>query len=158
MKDMTKALALAALALAGAFLGTAAQASAANFNVSFAVKNNDASPAMIRTSAIPSGVTGLINPAAAISAGGTDPASGFATWSGPLPALHASAQVSLTYTQSDGVSSPCTFTMTIAHDTNSQPYLLQFSNGGVSRCTVPASVRSADGQFTNQTYVLGWSS
>jgi hypothetical protein len=155
MINPTKALALAAFALAGAFLGTAAQASAANFNVSFAIKNNDASLSMIRTSSVPVGVTGLPNPSVSIAPGGSE--SG--TWSATLPALHASAQILLTYAQaSDGVSSPCSFTVKISHDTNVQPYLLEFSNnGGPSRCSVPASARTSDGQFTSQTYTMGWS-
>jgi len=59
---------LAGATFGGAFLTTAAQASAASFNVSFAIHNNDATYNMIRqTVPLPSGVTGLIVPPKAIS-------------------------------------------------------------------------------------------
>jgi len=155
MNRLTKTLALAAGVIAGALSATAAQASAATFTVDFAAHNVDASASMIRaTSPLPTGVSGLINPAAAISPGGYDPASGFATFSAALPTLGASAVAVLEYAALDG-SSPCTFTIRVSHDTNPSPYLVHFSVDS-SKCSVPADVRSSNGQFTSQTYILNW--
>jgi hypothetical protein len=158
MNHLTKALALAAITLAGALGLTTAQASAANFNVNFAIKNADSSASMIRVGSLPAGVTGLIVPAAAISAGGFDPATGNAVYSAALPVLFGEAHVSVTYANaSDGTSNQCTFTIQVKHESNVLPYLLHFSNVGPSSCTVPADVRSSDGQFTSTTYTLNWS-
>ncbi|MDB5028125.1 MAG: hypothetical protein JWO66_1814, partial [Candidatus Eremiobacteraeota bacterium] len=157
MNHLTKALALAAITLAGALGLTTAQASAANFNVNFAIKNADSSASMIRVGSLPAGVTGLIVPAAAISAGGFDPSTGNAVYSAVLPVLGREAHVSLTYANaSDGLSNQCTFTIQVKHDANVLPYLLHFSNVGMSSCTVPADVRTVDGQFTSATYTLNW--
>jgi hypothetical protein len=156
MNRPLKALAIAAFALAGALGATAVQASAANFNVDFLVKNNDAAASMIRaTVPAPSTISGLITPAAAISPGGTDPASGFAVYSDALPSVGALKQVSLSYTNaSDGISNSCTFVLRVSKDTNALPYLLHIV--ATAPCTAPADVRSSDGQFTAQAYVLSW--
>ncbi|HTD36003.1 MAG TPA: hypothetical protein VK669_00710 [Candidatus Limnocylindrales bacterium] len=158
MNRITKTLALAAVVLAGAFGATAAQASAADFQVNFKVQNNDASVSMIRiTDPLPTGVNGLIKPPSAIAAGGADPATGNATWTGQLPGLNTSVSVSLTYGRASDNGAQCTFTMKITHDTNSNPYLLEFSVSPSSPCAVPGPVRTSNGQFTAQTYALGWS-
>jgi hypothetical protein len=158
MNRLTKTLALAAVVLAGAFGATAAQASAANFTVDFKIQNNDSSVSMIRlTTPLPSSITGLINPPAAIAAGGSDPASGNAQWSDALPALGHSTSVSLTYGRASDGGAPCQFTMKITHDGNFNPYLLEFAALPGSPCTAPSSsVRSSNGQFISQTYVFGW--
>jgi hypothetical protein len=158
MNRLTKTLALAAGVIAGALGATAAQASAANFNVNFALHNLDASASMIRvTSPLPSGVSGLIDPAAAISPGGYDPATGNAVFSRALPALFTSIQTTLKYANaSDGISNPCTFTIQVSKDLNPSPYLLHFSVDDTTHCSVPADVRSSTGQFPSQTYVLNW--
>jgi len=157
MNRITKTLALAAVVLAGAFGATAAQASAANFNVDFKVYN-DASVSMIRiTDPLPSTVTGLIAPPSPIAAGSYDPASGNAVWSDQLPGLGHSATVNLTYGRASDGQAQCTFTMKITHDSNSNPYLLQLSATSTSPCTVStSSVRTIDGQFTAQPSVLNW--
>ncbi len=158
MHPLTKTLALAAVVLAGAFGATAAQASAANFTVDFKIQNNDSSVSMIRlTTPLPSGITGLINPPAPISPGASDPSSGNAQWSDALPVLGHSTSVSLTYGRASDGGAPCQFTMTITHDGNLNPYLLQFAVSPTSPCTAPTtSVRTSNGQFTSQTYIFGW--
>ena len=158
MNRLTKTLALAAVVLAGAFGATAAQASAANFNVNFAVRDADASASMLRlTDPLPSSVTGLIKPPAAITAGGSDPATGNALWSGVLPTLGNSASVSFTYGRASDHGAQCTFTMKISHDANANPYLLELSVLPSSSCSVStSSARSSDGQFTGTTYGLIW--
>ncbi|HYW55224.1 MAG TPA: hypothetical protein VE826_14725 [Dongiaceae bacterium] len=159
MNRLTKTLALAAAVLAGAFGATAAQASAANFQVDFAVKNNDASYSMIRiTSPLPNGVSGLIDPASAIATGASDPSSGNATYSLGLPALNGFSQTTLVYGKAADSTQQCTFTMKVSHDLNTQPYLLHFTTSDSTRCPVPGDARSSDGQFTAQTYLLNWSS
>ena len=156
MNRLVKLLALAAATLGSAFLTTAAQASAANFNVSFAIHNNDSTYNMIRqTSPLPSGVTGLINPAAAISPGNNDPATSFGTFSGPLPALHNSEQASLVYSKDTDSSDFCTFTIQVKNVGGSLPYVLHFTSDQ-TRCTVPADQNSANGQFTSSTSFLDW--
>ena len=158
MNQLTKTLALAAVVLAGAFGATTAQASAANFNVNFVVQNNDASVSMIRSGSLPSTVTGPINPASAIAPGGSDPASGYATYSDQLPVLGFSKQVSLAYAKASDGTQQCTFTIKVTHDGNAQPYLLHITSDS-ARCSVPSSdIRTSDGQFTSQTSLLGWSS
>ncbi len=114
MNRLTKVLALAGLTLGGAFLTTAAQASAANFNVSFAIHNNDTSASMIRqTDPLPSGVTNLRTPPVAISPGGNDPASGFATFSLTLPLLGQNSHVSVAYANYADPTDFCTFTIEV---------------------------------------------
>jgi hypothetical protein len=156
MNRLTKTLALAAGVVAGALGVTAAQASAANFQVNFAFHNIDASASMIRvTSPLPSGIAGLIDPAAAISPGGYDPASGNAVFSGLLTSLPALATMKYV-NAGDGVSNACNFTIKVSKDSNPSPYLLHFSVDATSHCSVPGDVRSSNGQFTSQTYVLNW--
>jgi hypothetical protein len=156
MNRLAKVLALAAVTLGGAFLTTAAQASAANFNVSFAIHNNDSAYNMIRqTDPLPSGVTGLIKPPTAISPGNNDPASSFATYSLPLPGLLNPASVSMKYSKDTDSTDECTFTIEVKNVGGATPYLLHFSTDQ-ARCTVPGDVYSANGQFTGTTYLVGW--
>jgi hypothetical protein len=157
MNRPIKALALAAFVLAGVVGATTAQASAANFTIDFNMKNTDThSLSMIRTSSLPSRITGLSAPAATISPGNYDPNTGNATYSDQLPALNNSVSADVTYAQaSDGVSNPCTFTITVKRDSNSQPFLVTFSNHGVSRCIVPGPARSSSGAFSG-TFTLSW--
>jgi hypothetical protein len=156
MNRPLKALAIAAFALAGALGATAVQASAANFNVHFAIKNADSSASMLRqTNPLPSTVTGLIAPPSAISPAALDPASGFAVYSDTLPANNTFKQALLVYANAvDGISNPCTFVLKVSKDSNALPYLLHIS--ATWPCSAPADVRSSDGQFTSQTYVLSW--
>jgi hypothetical protein len=158
MNRLTKTLALAAVVLAGAFGATAAQASAANFNVDFAVQNTDTSVSMIRvTNPVPSGITNLITPPSAIAAGSSDPATGNAVWSAGLPGFGSSVTATLVYGRASDRGAQCTFTMKITHDSNANPYLLELSAS--SPCSVStASARTSDGQFTAQTYLLNWKS
>ena len=159
MNRSIKALALAAFALAAALGATTAQASAANFSVSFKVKNDDPTStiSMIRTSALPSTVTGLINPAASIASMAFDPNSGSASYIDSLPGLGSTTHVDLVYADaSNGVSSACTFTITVGRDGNVlQPYYVTFSNHTTSRCVVPGDARSSNGVFAG-TFTLSW--
>ncbi|HWT06882.1 MAG TPA: hypothetical protein VN224_14055 [Xanthomonadales bacterium] len=160
MNRFTSFLALSAIVVAGAFAGTAAQASA-NVNVQFKIHNGDgSSTSMIRTAAPSSGISGLIDPAAAILAGNDDPASGFALFSLPAPAVNASVQGSVSYAKaSDGVSNFCTFTMTITRNALSA-YALHFSVGpSAGNCSAPSGgdVTNSNGQFTTTTYAFVWS-
>jgi hypothetical protein len=156
MNRLGKILALAAATLGGAFLTTAAQASAANFNVSFAIHNNDSTFNMIRqTVPEPSGVTGLIVPPSAISPGSNDPATGFATFSRMLPSPGNYQQVSLAYAKDTDPTDFCTFTIKVSNVGGSLPYLLHFSSDQ-ARCTVPADQSTANGQFTGSTALLSW--
>ncbi|HEX3464354.1 MAG TPA: hypothetical protein VHS78_09940 [Candidatus Elarobacter sp.] len=158
MNRLTKTLALAAVVLAGAFGATAAQASANNFNVDFKIHDADASVSMIRiTDPLPSGITGLITPASAIAAGGNDPSTGYAVWSGTLPGLNFSSSVSLVYGRASDGGSQCTFTMTVKHDSNVLPYLLTLSESGPACSVSTSSARTSDGQFTPSTpYQFNW--
>jgi len=161
MNRTTTALALAAFALAAAFGATTAQASAANFNVSFVMKNVDpsSSVSMIRvTDPLPSTVTGLIAPPAAIARLSFDPNSGNATYSEALPTLTQPRQVSFVYAKAADGSAPCTFTIKMTRDSNPSPYLLHFTSSDSARCIVPGDARSSDGQFTSGVYELDWSS
>ena len=158
MNRITSFLALSAIVVAGAFAGTAAQASA-NVNVNFKVHNADASASMIRSGAPSSGISGLINPAAAILPGGDDPASGFALFSLPAPNTGSSVQGTVSYANaSDGISNLCTFTITVTRNAAAS-YALTFSAANnSSHCTVPSgTVNSSTGQFTSTTYELDWS-
>jgi hypothetical protein len=156
MIRLAKFLALAGLTLGGAFLTTAAQASAANFTVDFAMYNGDSTNSMIReTSPLPSTVTGL--PAAsAISPGGYDPASGFATYSDGLPSLGNPKSVSLEYWNANTQLGPCTFTIKVSYVGGTNPYLLHFSVSPTSPCTVPGDQSSSTGLFTGSTSILVW--
>ena len=159
MNRITSFLALSAIVVAGAFAGTAAQASAANVNVQFKVHNADPSASMIRSGAPSSYMSGLISPAASIAPGGADPASGFALFSAPAPSLNNSVQGSVSYANaSDGISNLCTFTITVTRN-GPASYGLSFSvANNASHCTVPSgSVTNSTGQFTTTTYELDWS-
>jgi hypothetical protein len=156
MNRLVKLLALAAATLGGAFLTTAAQASAANFNVSFAIHNNDSTYNMIRqTDPLPSGVTGLIVPPSAISPGNNDPASSFATYSLGLPRTGQEVHTSLVYSKDTDSTDFCTFTIDVKNVGGSLPYVLHFSSDQ-ARCTVPADTSSAAGQFTSITSIVNW--
>ena len=155
MNRITSFLALSAIVVAGAFAGTAAQASA-NVNVQMKVHNADASASMIRSGAPSSGITGLINPAAAILPGNDDPASGFALFSLPTPNLGNSVSGSVTYVDANTGGSSCTFTITVTR-TGAAAYTLSFSLIGGTHCSVPANASNSTGQFTAVTYVLDWS-
>jgi hypothetical protein len=156
MIRFVKLLALAGITFGGAFLTTAAQASAANFNVSFAIHNADSTNSMIRnTTPLPSGVTGLINPPAAILPGGNDPAAGFATYSAGLPLRGAFASATLQYVNSGNSADECTFTIKVSNVGGVNPYLLHFASDQ-ARCTVPADQQNASGVFTSTTSVVNW--
>ncbi len=156
MNRITSVLALSAIVVAGAFAGTAAQASA---NVQFKVHNADSSASMIRSGAPSSGISGLISPAASILPGGDDPATGFALFSLPAPSVGSAVSGSVSYANaSDGISNLCTFTITVQRGGLSS-YALTFGlvNNG-SHCTVPSgTVNNSNGQFTSTTYELDWS-
>ena len=156
MNRVTSFLALSAIVVAGAFAGTAAQASATNVNVDFKVHNADASASMIRMGTTSSTISGLINPAASILPGGDDPASGFALFSAAAPNVGAFVQGTLSYANAnDRISNECTFTITITHPSVNL-YNLHFAVSPSSPCDVPADVTSGAGQFTASTYVLNW--
>jgi hypothetical protein len=158
MNRFTSFLALSAIVVAGAFAGTAAQASAANVTVDFNVHNGDASASMIRVGTTSSGISGLINPAAPILSGGNDPASGSGVFSAPAPPIGGSVQGSVSYANAnDGVSNSCTFTITVLHPLLNT-YTLHFSvlPSGTA-CSAPANVNNMNGQFTSTVYALNWS-
>ena len=157
MNRITSLLALSALVVAGAFAGTAAQASASNVNADFNVVNGDGSASMIRIGQS-SNISGLITPAAAILPGGTDPASGFALFSDSTPLLtggHVDGWVE--YANAGNTSQyVCTFTMRITR-LGAASFRLHFSVSGLGmNCSVPADVTNTDGQFTTTVYAVTW--
>jgi hypothetical protein len=155
MIRLVKLLALAGITLGGAFLTTAAQASAANFQVNFAIHNADSTNSMIRaTNPLPGGIAGL-NSIGAITPGGNDPTTGFATYSLGLPAAGHFTMVSLQYVNTGNSADECSFTIKVSNVGGLNPYLLHFSSDQ-SRCTVPADQQNATGLFTSTTYVLAW--
>jgi hypothetical protein len=158
MNRITSFLALSAIVVAGAFAGTAAQASASNVNVNFKVHNGDgSSQSMIRSGAPSSGISGLINPAASILPGGDDPSSGNALFSLQVPQVGKFVQGNVSYANaSDGLSGFCTFTITVTR-TAASAYTLHFSVAPSSPCSVPGDAYNTDGQFTGSTYQLTWS-
>ena len=161
MNRVTSFLALSAIVVAGAFAGTAAQASATNVTVNFKVQNADAAQSAIRSGSPSTYMSGLINPAAAILPGGYDPASGFAQFSAPAPLVGGSVRGSVAYANaSDGVSNLCTFTITVTHPSQTI-YNLHFglvpSGPTLPPCSVPGDASNGNGTFTTTTYVLGWS-
>jgi hypothetical protein len=158
MNRVTSFLALSAIVVAGAFAGTAAQASAANVTVDFNVHNGDASASMIRVGTTSPAISGLINPAAAILPAGDDPASGFAVFSAPAPSIGGSSQGSVSYANAkDGVSNLCTFTITVSRPALNS-YTLHFSlSPSGTPCSAPANVNNSTGQFTSTVYALNWS-
>jgi hypothetical protein len=157
MNRITSFLALSAIVVAGAFAGTAAQASATNVTVDFKVHNGDATQSMIRVGSTSSSISGLINPAASILAGGDDPASGFAVFSAPVPNSGGSVSGNVSYANaSDGVSNLCTFTITVSRF-GPASYGLHFSAGTGTACIVPSDTSNSNGQFTSTVYALTWS-
>jgi hypothetical protein len=157
MNRITSLLALGALVVAGAFAGTAAQASASNVNVNFKVANGDASTSTIRTGQS-SGISGLITPAAAILPGNSDPASGSAFFSAPMP-LSVGSYVEgwVKYANAGDMSlNQCTFNIRVTR-VSTLSLRLHFSiTESPTDCSVPADVTNSDGQFTSTTYVLTW--
>jgi hypothetical protein len=158
MNRITSFLALSAIVVAGAFAGTAAQASATNVTVDFKVHNGDASASTIRSGSPSSYMSGLTNPAASILPGGDDPSSGSAVFSAPAPNVGGFVQGNVTYVNaSDGLSNACTFTITVSRPASST-YNLHFSvlPSGTS-CIVPATdSQNNAGQFTGTVYTLTW--
>jgi hypothetical protein len=157
MNRITSFLALSAIVVAGAFAGTAAQASA-NISVNFKVHNGDgASTSMIRSGAPSLGISGLIDPAAAILAGNDDPASGSALFSLATPGLYGSVQGSVSYAKaSDGLNF-CMFTITVTR-TALASYTAHFAVGpSAGNCSAPGDATNSTGQFTNGTYTFVWS-
>jgi hypothetical protein len=156
MKTLVKTLAVAAFALAGTFVATTAQASAANFNVYFKVHNADTNGnSMILVGTPPATVTGLST--GSTSPGGDNPSTGHATYSDVLPGSGLSKSVQLTFeTAGGGGAGVCTFTIKVTNDGSPLgTYFLQFSSDQ-PRCMVPGSVHSSTGQFTGTTYQLNW--
>jgi hypothetical protein len=157
MNRLGSFLALSAIVVAGAFAGTAAQASA-NVNVSFKIHNADASASMIRSGAPDTGITGLMSPAASILPGGDDPATGSALFSLGTPASGGEVHASVSYANaSNGVDNLCTFTIKVSRS-GLASYTLHFTaDQHNTNCSVPSDVTNATGQFTSTTYALNWS-
>jgi len=156
MIRLVNVLALAGITLGGAFLATSSQALAANFQVNFAIHNADTSASMIRnTIPLPPGVAGLINPAASISPGNDDPATGNATYINTLPTSGHPQSMSLQYVKVGDVTDECTFTFAVSYVGGSNPYKLHITSDQ-SRCTVPADQQNANGLFTGTTSVVDW--
>ena len=157
MNRITSILALGAFVVAGAFAGTAGQASASNVNVDFKVVNGDASTSMIRTGQS-SGVSSFITPAASIAPGGSDPASGSGSYSAPMP-LNVGDYVQgwVKYANASDTSlSQCTFNIRVTR-VSTLSVRLHFSiTESLTNCSVPPDVTNSDGQFTSTTYVLTW--
>lgn len=158
MNRITSFLALSAIVIAGAFAGTAAQASASNVVLDFTVHNGDASASMIRSSSLPASMSGLIAPPASIGPGGNDPSSSFAVFSGSVPPIGGYVQGSVTYANAaDQLSNACTLNIRITH-VSAQVFRAHFwvTESGTN-CTVPGDATNSDGQFTTTTYTFGWS-
>ncbi len=154
MNRISSLLALSAIVVAGAFAGTAAQASASNVSASFNVQNADGSVSMIRT-ASSSNITGLTNPAAAILSGNYDPGTGTASFSDLKPLLHAYVEEYVAYANaSDGFSNKCTFTMRITQVAAGSFTLHAWIREFGTNCSVPSDVTNSSGVFTGIT--LGW--
>ena len=148
--------ALAALAVGGALAANTAPAAAyTTINVSFAIVNKDGSNSMVRTSSLPSGVSGLPNPAKPVLPGGTDPSSGFATFSVAYPGVGHSVSASLTYANALDQSSACTYTIKVTENSTTS-FTLHFDTSDSTRCPVPGDKSNSNGQFTDQTYLLYW--
>jgi hypothetical protein len=157
MNRITSLLALSAIVVAGAFAGTSGQASASNVSVSFNVHNGDGSANMILT-AQSAGISGLTNPAAAISPGNYDPASAAAQFSAPTPASigdYAEGYVRYAVAGSPS-SSVCSFNMRVTR-LGLHSFKLHFwiSESGTN-CSVPGDAINSDGVFTTVTYGLNW--
>ncbi|HEV2738786.1 MAG TPA: hypothetical protein VGU66_09425 [Candidatus Elarobacter sp.] len=153
MNRITSFLALGAIVVAGAFAGTAAQASASNVSVSFTVHNADGSASAIRTGSS-SSISGLTNPAAAILAGNYDPASGSGTFSAPAPALRQYVDGFVAYANaSDGVSNKCTFNMRITQVGAGSFTLHAWITESGTNCSVPSDMTNSSGVFTGITLV-----
>jgi hypothetical protein len=157
MNRLGSFLALSAIVVAGAFAGTAAQASA-NVSAVFKIHNADASASMIRSGAADSGIAGLISPAASILAGGDDPASGSASFSLPTPLIGGEVHASVSYANaSNGVDNLCTFTIKVSRTAFASYTLHVSADQHNTNCGVPSDVTNSTGQFTATTYALNWS-
>ena len=157
MNRITSFLALSAIVVAGAFAGTAAQASAANVNVDFKVHNADASASMIRSGAPSS------DDQRADQSGGGDLArrrrSGErvrAVLRCRAPAVGGSVSGSGSYANaSDGVSNLCTFTITVTRtgaERRTSAFLSRRRTARRAACRPTCT--NSDGQFTSTTYAL----
>ncbi len=155
MNRITSFLALSAIVIAGAFAGTAAQASA-NVIVDFRVQNGDGSATMVRSGSLPPSFSGFTVPAPSVAPGGYDPATGFGRFTASTPAIYHFVQGSIAYADANNASSACTFSITVTR-TGLNAYQLHFadSNSG-THCSVPADASNSDGQFTGG-YTLLWS-
>jgi len=156
MNRLSSLLALGAIVVAGAFAGTAAQASA-NPSIAFNVHNADSSASMVRTSTT-SNISGITTPPAAILAGGYDPASGYALFTGTaLAHIGDSVSASVQYANAGNTSfNVCTFNMQItrlgASSYKAHYWISEFG----TNCTVPSDLTNSNGDFTGTTYTLGW--
>jgi hypothetical protein len=156
MNRLSSLLALGAIVVAGAFAGTAAQASA-NPKIAFNVYNGDASASMIRTSSS-ANVSGLITPFAAVSPGGYDPAAGFALFTGTALLINGDhTDGSVQYANAGNTSSNvCTFNMRVTRlGATSYKMHIWITETGTN-CTVPADVTNSNGDFSGTTYTLVW--
>jgi hypothetical protein len=156
MNRLSSLLALSAIVVAGAFAGTAAQASA-NPGIAFNVYNGDGSASMIRTSTF-GNVSGLITPFAAVAPGGYDPATGSALFTGTALANNGDhVDASVQYANASNTSSNvCTFNMRITRlGLSSYKAHFWITDAG-THCTVPGDATNLNGDFTGTTYTLTW--
>jgi len=157
MNRLSSLLALGAIVVAGAFAGTAAQASATP-GIAFNVYNDlNSTASMIRTSTS-GNISGLITPAAAILPGGYDPASGSARFTGTaLPSIGDHVDASVQYANAGSTSSNvCTFNMRITRLGLSSYKMHFWITEAGTNCTAPADVTNSNGDFTGTTYTLTW--
>ncbi len=158
MNRLSSLLALGAIVVAGAFAGTAAQASAVP-KIAFNVHNDPGSSAsMIRTSTF-GNISGLITPPAAILPGGYDPGSGSALFTGAVLLSigdHTDASVQYAIAGNTTVN-VCTFNMRVTRlgATSYKMHLWVTETG--TNCTVPGDVTNSNGDFTGTTYTFVWS-
>jgi hypothetical protein len=157
MNRFTSLLALGAIVVAGAFAGTAGQASASNVNVHFNVLNGDASTSMIRTGQS-SYISGLITPAAAILPGNTDPSSGYALFSAPAPAGNGQSVSGWVQYANAGntLLNVCTFNLQVTRLGAASFKLHTWVSESPTDCTAPGDVTNSDGQFTSTVYTFTW--
>ena len=158
MNRLSSLLALGAIVVAGAFAGTAAQASATP-SIAFNVHNNPGSSAsMIRTGSS-GNISGLITPPAPILPGGYDPATGSGLFTGN--ALSSNGDHTDGFVQyanaSNTLLNVCTFNMRITRlSATSYKMHIWITETGTN-CTVPGDVTNSNGDFTGTTYTFFWS-
>jgi hypothetical protein len=157
MNRLSSLLALGAIVVAGAFAGTAAQASATP-SIAFNVRNSDGSASTIRTSAS-GNVSGLVTPPAAILPGGYDPGSGSALFAGTaLLSIGDHTDAIVRYANASNTSANvCTFNMRITRLGLSSYKMHMWITEAGTNCTVPGDVTNSNGDFTGTTYTLVWS-